>query len=161
MGEKLSERLREQFSHFTLNAKQFQDVIFLLNEVVALEAELEKANQLSIKLALQKGGMVDEARTLKAERDRFKQREIELSKGWKRLHSENEDLRSRLAEAEKELKIRRTEFSESEKMHKAKFIASPPHSLESQLQYFEMGRAVGVLNMIEWLEEALRGEAEG
>jgi len=73
----------------------------LRKQVEVLEAELEKANQLSIKLALQKGGMVDEARTLKAERDRFKQREIELSKGWKRLHSENEDLRSRLAEAEK------------------------------------------------------------
>jgi predicted nuclease with TOPRIM domain len=36
---------------------------------------------------------------LEAERDRLKHRENELSEGWKRLHSENEDLRSRLAEA--------------------------------------------------------------
>ena len=41
-----------------------------------------------------------QVKALEAKRDRFKQREIELSQGWKRLHSENEDLRSRLAEAE-------------------------------------------------------------
>ena len=101
MTEKPSVRLGywEQELFIKNDLTTLEKVKGIRDEVVALEAELGKANQLSIKLALQKGGMVDEARTLKAERDRFKQREIELSKGWKRLHSENEDLKSRLAEA--------------------------------------------------------------
>lgn len=76
---------------------------------------------------------------LEAERDRFKQREIELSKGWKRLHSENEDLRARLAEAEKILD---------------KFFKTPADKWIVTEKY-------GLLYALGEVRDALRGETEG
>jgi hypothetical protein len=128
--------------------------------IEALEAELEKANQLSIKLALQKGGMVDEARTLKAERDRFKQREIELSKGWKRLYSENEDLKSRLAEAEvfRNYLIALGHLNEDEDAY---FCAYEEDCKECAEKDWAVCLGYNVKLAAEKAETSLRGEAEG
>jgi hypothetical protein len=52
---------------------------------------------------------------------------------------------------------KKKEFTESERVHKESFIDLPANTREAMLDYFEMGRAVGVLNMIKWVEEVMRG----
>lgn len=44
-------------------------------------------------------------------------------------------------------------FLMNEKNHREKFIQAKHNSLDAMLNYFEMGRTVGVLNMIKWIRE--------
>ena len=80
MSEKLSEKLTG------VGCEQECIRMFELEfRVEALEAELEKANQLAIKLALQKGQQVDEIRNMRsrlAEAEKLPEKWNEKARGW-------------------------------------------------------------------------------
>ena len=72
------------------------------------------------------------------------------------LEKKNKGLEATLERVKTQLSQKQTEFTESERTHKESFISHSANSREAMLDYFEMGRAVGVLNMIKWVQEALK-----
>lgn len=152
VDEKLSERLRlhglvanENFRDWSIEVEDLEHKLMVLR---AFEASFQEAVEIN------RENFEKMQSKLAESEEKVKRFELELL-GKQYCEKENRVYEARLSKSQDILKTKKIEFTESERTHKETFISLPANTREAMLEYFEMGRAVGVLNMIGWVSEAL------